>query len=244
MSDDSEGGHGGIATSVMDVAVALLILALGVLVVVDSYRLGASWGEDGPQSGYFPFYIGALLCVAAIATLAQVALAEWKRRGQFAGAVAERRHQFVSWPQLRQVFAVLVPAAIYRAGRPVLRPLSPPRSTLRCSWWLGHLLVAAKRDRLGVSGLMFVMFEIWFKVPLYEASESLCGPAPDNSGASARSRRFEEQPWLRSARWLHGFAVVLSPFNLLLMLIGIVLRLIIGVLPGLGSANGVAISCP
>jgi putative tricarboxylic transport membrane protein len=42
----------------------------------------------------------------------------------------------------------------------------------------------------------------------------------------------------------HGFAVVVSPFNLLLMLIGIVLGVIIGVLPGLGGANGVAILLP
>src|SRR5512143_1981488 len=42
----------------------------------------------------------------------------------------------------------------------------------------------------------------------------------------------------------HGFSVVISPFNLLLMLIGIVLGVIIGVLPGLGGANGVAILLP
>jgi putative tricarboxylic transport membrane protein len=42
----------------------------------------------------------------------------------------------------------------------------------------------------------------------------------------------------------HGFAVVVSPFNLLLMLVGIVLGVIIGVLPGLGGANGVAILLP
>ena len=42
----------------------------------------------------------------------------------------------------------------------------------------------------------------------------------------------------------HGFAVVLSPYNILLMMIGIVLGVIIGVLPGLGGANGVAILLP
>ncbi len=42
----------------------------------------------------------------------------------------------------------------------------------------------------------------------------------------------------------HGFAVVLSPFNVLLMMIGIILGVIIGVLPGLGGANGVAILLP
>jgi len=42
----------------------------------------------------------------------------------------------------------------------------------------------------------------------------------------------------------HGFAVVIQPYNLLLMVIGIMLGVIIGVLPGLGGANGVAILLP
>jgi len=41
-----------------------------------------------------------------------------------------------------------------------------------------------------------------------------------------------------------GFAVALSWFNLMLMLAGIILGVIIGVLPGLGGANGVAILLP
>ena len=43
---------------------------------------------------------------------------------------------------------------------------------------------------------------------------------------------------------IHGFAVVVQPFNLLLMVVGIVLGVIVGVLPGLGGANGVAILLP
>ncbi|HTP72641.1 MAG TPA: tripartite tricarboxylate transporter permease [Burkholderiaceae bacterium] len=46
------------------------------------------------------------------------------------------------------------------------------------------------------------------------------------------------------ASLFHGFAVVLTPFNLMLMMIGIILGVIIGVLPGLGGANGVAILLP
>ena len=41
-----------------------------------------------------------------------------------------------------------------------------------------------------------------------------------------------------------GFGVALSWFNLMLMLVGIMLGVIIGVLPGLGGANGVAILLP
>jgi putative tricarboxylic transport membrane protein len=42
----------------------------------------------------------------------------------------------------------------------------------------------------------------------------------------------------------HGFSVVLTPMNFLLMLVGITLGVLIGVLPGLGGANGVAILLP
>ena len=42
----------------------------------------------------------------------------------------------------------------------------------------------------------------------------------------------------------NGFAIAMTPFNLLLMLIGVTLGVIIGVLPGLGGANGIAILLP
>jgi len=43
---------------------------------------------------------------------------------------------------------------------------------------------------------------------------------------------------------MQGFGVALSPFNLMLMFVGVILGIIIGVLPGLGGANGVAILLP
>ena len=46
------------------------------------------------------------------------------------------------------------------------------------------------------------------------------------------------------ANLFHGFAVALQPFNIMVMLIGVLLGVIIGVLPGLGGANGVAILLP
>ena len=42
----------------------------------------------------------------------------------------------------------------------------------------------------------------------------------------------------------HGFSVIMTPMNILLMFIGIILGVLIGVLPGLGGANGVAILLP
>lgn len=43
---------------------------------------------------------------------------------------------------------------------------------------------------------------------------------------------------------LHGFSVVLSWSNMGLMLVGILLGIVVGVLPGLGGPNGVAILLP
>jgi putative tricarboxylic transport membrane protein len=46
------------------------------------------------------------------------------------------------------------------------------------------------------------------------------------------------------ANLIHGFGVVIQPFNLMVMVVGIVLGVVIGVLPGLGGANGIAILLP
>ncbi len=173
MNDDTTpGGDRGISTPAMDVAVALIIFAVGALVVVDSFRLGASWGDDGPQSGYFPFYIGLLLCVSAMATLAQAAFDEWKRRGQFAGAVAERRRQFVAWSQLRQVFAVLVPALAYVLLVQFLGLYVASAIYIALFMvWLGHYpWLKSVAIALAVSVSLFLMFEVWFKVPLYKGT--------------------------------------------------------------------------
>ena len=43
---------------------------------------------------------------------------------------------------------------------------------------------------------------------------------------------------------LSGFSVIMTPMNILLMFVGIILGVLIGVLPGLGGANGVAILLP
>jgi len=173
MNDEKEAEGGpGISTPAMDVAVALIILAIGVLVVIDSYRLGSSWGDDGPQSGYFPFYIGSLLCIASGATLLQVAFAEWKRRGQFKGSVAMHRDRFVAWSQLKLVFAVLIPAAVYVLAVQLFGfyVASAVYIALFMVWLGKYPWVKSIAIGLGVSVVLFLMFEVWFKVPLYKGA--------------------------------------------------------------------------
>jgi Tripartite tricarboxylate transporter TctB family len=170
--DKSAVEEAGISTPAMDVAVAAIILAVGALVVFDSHRLGSSWGDDGPQSGYFPFYIGLLLCISSIATLAQVAFDQWKRSDQFKGVVAERRSQFVAWSQLKLVFSVLVPAAVYVLlveffGFYVA---SAVYITLFMVWLGKYPWPKSVAIGFCVSASIFLMFEVWFKVPLYKGA--------------------------------------------------------------------------
>ena len=171
MSDDKpSGGGAGISTRTMEIVVALILFAIGALVVFDSVRLGARWGDDGPQSGYFPFYIGLLLCVSSVATLAQVALAEWKRRDAFRGRIAERRSQFVAWGPLRMVLSVLLPAVIYVVGIQLIGIYVASAAYIMVFMrWLGKYSWP-KGAVVGVvvSVMLFLMFEVWFKVPLYK----------------------------------------------------------------------------
>ena len=66
-----ENGQQGSAASVkaVEIGVAVAIFLFGALVVFDSYRVGAKWGDDGPQAGYFPLYVGLLICLASTAIL-------------------------------------------------------------------------------------------------------------------------------------------------------------------------------
>jgi len=173
MSDEKPvEGERGISTPAMDATVALLILGIGILVVGDSYRLGSRWGDDGPQSGYFPFYIGLLLCIASTATLLQVAFVEWKRRQEFKGRVALHRDQFVAWSQLKRVFAVLLPASVYVLGVQLFGfyVASVVYIALFMVWLGKYPWPKSVAIGLGVSVSLFLMFEVWFKVPLFKGA--------------------------------------------------------------------------
>ena len=54
-----------VGSRVPELVVALFLMALAVLVIVDSIRVGTGWSDEGPRSGYFPFYIGVALLVSS-----------------------------------------------------------------------------------------------------------------------------------------------------------------------------------
>jgi putative tricarboxylic transport membrane protein len=140
-----------------EIAVAGSIFLLGAIVMYDSVRLGARWGDDGPQAGYFPFYIGLILCASSAVNLALAML-----------DTRDKDRTFVGVGQLKLVLTVLIPSAIYVAliGWTGIYLASAVyvaffmRWLGRYPWWK----VAAVS--IGNSVAFFLIFEIWFKVPL------------------------------------------------------------------------------
>ena len=157
MAHNEETAQGGVRTVVLDMVVAVLILVLGAAVAYDSYQLGSSWGSDGPQAGYFPFYIGAMICICALVVLVQSALR------------LKRDHAiFASYPQLKQVMVILAPSTLYVAGIQLIGIYVPSALFILLFMrfggkysWLRSIVVG-----VAVSAISFVLFEIWFKIPL------------------------------------------------------------------------------
>jgi uncharacterized membrane protein len=141
----------------MDVVVALIVLAIGATVVYESYQLGWKWGSDGPEAGYFPFYIGSLICISAAVVLVQGLL-----------RIRTDAKVFVERGQLRQVLIVLLPMLAYVLGVQLIGIYVSALAFIGLFMrfvgkysWLRSVLVG-----VSVSVVAFLMFEIWFKIPL------------------------------------------------------------------------------
>lgn len=145
------------STRTLELGVAALVFLLGVVVIVDSLRLGVRWGDEGPQAGYFPFYIGLAICISTGVVFLRALLNK---------ALAAR--SFVSREALALVLKMLVPSIVYVV---LIRALGIyVASTLYIAFfmiWLGHYSwLRSLAVSLGVSVVFFLLFEVWFKVPL------------------------------------------------------------------------------
>jgi putative tricarboxylic transport membrane protein len=151
----------------VELVTAAAIFAFGALVVFDSVRLGWRWASDGPEAGYFPFYIGAAICISAAVVFAAAL------RDAALGARA-----FVGRAQLGMILKFLLPSAVYvflirgiELGALEWNGLGIyVASTLFIAFfmlWLGKYSIAKTLPvAVGVSLAFFLVFEVWFKVPL------------------------------------------------------------------------------
>jgi hypothetical protein len=138
-----------------DLLTAAALAAVGALVLWDSLRLGIGWGTDGPRSGFFPFW----LAVTMIGACGGIAVGAVRRSGD---------RPFVSRAALRPVLTVLLPAvgfvvATHFAG---LYVAAAVYLAVYMRGIGGHSWGTVAAVSLGFAVGAFLLFEIWFLVPM------------------------------------------------------------------------------
>jgi putative tricarboxylic transport membrane protein len=91
-----------VSTRTVDIVVSLLLLALAALLCFDNWRTGIAWAPDGPQAGYFPFYLGLILAAASLYGLITSSLTG-----------AGTTQTFLTRGQLRRVMQVFIPTLLF-----------------------------------------------------------------------------------------------------------------------------------
>lgn len=159
--ESPEGERTGVATNIIDAIVALLVIGMGAVVIYGSRKLGSEWTSDGPGAGYFPFYIGIILVISGA--------------GVFYQSIAGKNRNtevFVDRHELGRVLSVLLPAVVYVGAIQLIGIYVASAVYIalfmiilgKYSWFKS--VVAA----LVVNTVFFLMFEVWFKVPLHKGS--------------------------------------------------------------------------
>jgi putative tricarboxylic transport membrane protein len=146
----------GPSTRRVGVITGLVLLGFGVLIIADTYRLGAGWASDGPQAGYFPFRIGVLIAFCSIVVVVQALrdksgdalFVEWAKLIP----VSQILFPLIAYIGVMQYLGIYVASAMFVAG--LMRWLGKYS-------WLKSVLVAVV-----MSLVIFWLFEFEFSVPL------------------------------------------------------------------------------
>ena len=156
----------GPATYIVDAVVALIVFFIGAVVIFGSRKLGAEWTSDGPGSGYFPFYIGLVMCISGAGVFYQALFSKTAKRNT---------DEFVDGEQLKRVLSVLLPAAVYVLAVQFIGLYIASAIYIALFMvilgkfsWIKSIGIA-----LCVNVLFFLMFEVWFKVPLFKGTYNM-----------------------------------------------------------------------
>lgn len=153
------GQRSGVATYIVEAVVAFCVFALGAVVIQGSWSLGSGWTTDGPGAGYFPFWIGIILCISGAGIFYQALFRKTRNMDIFVDSV-----------QLKRVLSVLLPAIVY-VGVVQLIGLYLASVIYIAVFMIvlgKYPVLKSTIVSLAVIVLFFFMFEVWFKVPLFK----------------------------------------------------------------------------
>jgi hypothetical protein len=159
-SHEAQEGRPLARNATVDAFVSILTCLAGIVVIIQARKLGAEWTSDGPGAGYFPFYIGLVLAVCGAAIFVQSV----RNRGA--------NSTFVDSMQLKRVLSVLLPSVVYVGAIMVLGLYVASALFIALFMIVLGKYAPLKSLIIGVAvnALFFVMFEVWFKVPLYKGA--------------------------------------------------------------------------
>jgi hypothetical protein len=141
----------------VELLVAGLLAGIAALVMADSWRVGIGWGLEGPQAGFFPFYVGLILLGAAGTTLVANLLPASRARGDF-----------VDREGFGRVLSVLVPAVVFVVAVNWVG-LYVAAAVLIAFFMRRHggfPLTSSVGLGAAIAVLVFAAFEVWFLMPL------------------------------------------------------------------------------
>lgn len=155
MSEASHDQSGGPAHRTVEMGVAVACIVFGLITILGSMQVGVGWDASGPQSGFFPFYLGIIIVLSSLVNLKDA----WRIDGE---------REFATWYQLKQVLAVIIPTTVYVFVLPYTGIYIASMVLIGgFMMWLGkYPLYKAVLYGVGVPVAIYFMFEKWFLVPL------------------------------------------------------------------------------
>jgi putative tricarboxylic transport membrane protein len=143
------------STRSVDIACYLLLMGLAAVLAYDNWRTGMSWEADGPQAGYFPFYLSMLLAAACLYGLVDKLFVSTGSGGTF-----------VTRDQFSRVMQVFVPTLLFCVAMQWLGLYVASFILIAGFMWIvGHIALWKSLVTAFVfSVLMFVTFDIAFDV--------------------------------------------------------------------------------
>jgi len=143
----------------IELLVAACFVGLSLLVITDSIRVGNAWGSDGPEPGYFPFYIGCLMMGGAAWVILQTLFA-WKKD--------DGKEVFVERNAFHLMLLMLIPTSVFVAAIFVLGIYLASLIFIAAFMvWQGkYSYFKSITVGMGISTALFLLFEIWFLLPL------------------------------------------------------------------------------
>jgi hypothetical protein len=154
------GGGGKEAMRKADGICAVIIMAIGLLVVYDGWRLTVlGWGPAGPQPGLYPFLLGVGVIVGSLIVLGQVLI---RSRG------SGPDKPFIRQGGLRPVLCVAVPAAlmVFLTEFIGLYLAAGLYLALYMRWIGRHRWITVLAISILLPLTSFFVFDKWFLIPL------------------------------------------------------------------------------